>query len=58
MTLVNETPQRAMVIFAHPDDPEFSVAGSVARWVREGAEVIYVVCTDGERGCNDPDCDP
>ncbi|HXW01518.1 MAG TPA: PIG-L family deacetylase, partial [Anaerolineae bacterium] len=29
-----------MVIAAHPDDIEFSSAGTVARWIKEGSEVI------------------
>jgi LmbE family N-acetylglucosaminyl deacetylase len=44
------TPKRAMVIVAHPDDIEFSCAGTVARWVRESAEVCYVLCTSGDVG--------
>ena len=47
-------PQKAMVIVAHPDDVEFSCAGTVARWVRDGAEVVYVVCTSGEVGIAEP----
>jgi len=47
-----------MVIMAHPDDSEFSVAGTVARWVRGGWQVIYVICTDGSRGSNDPGMSP
>ncbi len=43
-------PKRAMVIVAHPDDIEFSCAGTIARWVREGAEVCYVLCTSGDVG--------
>jgi LmbE family N-acetylglucosaminyl deacetylase len=43
-----------MVIMAHPDDIEFSCAGTTARWVKEGAEVCYVVCTSGDVGINDP----
>ena len=42
-----------MVIIAHPDDAEFGAAGSVARWVRDGKSVIYVVCTNGEKGTSD-----
>lgn len=53
-----EQPQRAMVIMAHPDDAEFTVAGTVARWTRDGHEVIYVICTDGSRGSNDPNITP
>src|SRR5260370_27295085 len=39
-----------MVIMAHPDDAEFSTAGTVARWVREGWSVYYVVATDAGSG--------
>ena len=42
------TPKRVMVIVAHPDDIEFSCAGTIARWVKEGAEVCYVLCTSGD----------
>jgi LmbE family N-acetylglucosaminyl deacetylase len=47
-----------MVIIAHPDDAEFTSAGTVARWIHEGAQVVYVVCTDGSRGSNEPDMPP
>lgn len=43
-----------MVIVAHPDDIEFSCAGTVARWVQAGAEVIYVLCTSGDVGIAEP----
>ncbi len=42
-----------LVVAAHPDDAEFGVAGTVARWVREGKQVVYVVCTSGEKGTSD-----
>jgi LmbE family N-acetylglucosaminyl deacetylase len=48
------TPKRAMVIVAHPDDIEFSCAGTIARWVREGAEVCYVLVTSGDVGIATP----
>jgi len=51
-------PKVRMAITAHPDDSEFTVAGTVARWVKEGWRVIYVICTDGSRGSNDPDMPP
>ncbi|MDY6826727.1 MAG: PIG-L deacetylase family protein [Bacillota bacterium] len=47
-----------LVITPHPDDAEFGVAGSVARWVKEGREVIYVVCTNGNKGTGDPSVSP
>ena len=43
-----------MVIVAHPDDIEFSCAGTVARWVQAGAEVAYVLCTSGDVGIAEP----
>ncbi len=46
--------QRILVIVAHHDDIEFGVAGSVARWVEEGAEVTYCIITDGSAGSNEP----
>jgi len=50
-----KTEQKAdvLVVAAHPDDAEFGAAGSVARWSREGRRVVYVVCTDGEKGTSD-----
>ncbi len=47
-----------LVIIAHPDDAEFGVAGTVARWVLEGKQVVYVVCTSGEKGTSDETMQP
>jgi len=47
-----------MVITPHPDDAEFGVAGTVAHWVRDGKDVVYVVCTNGDKGSNDSRMDP
>jgi len=47
-----------MVITAHPDDAEFGAAGSVAKWIREGKRVVYVVCTSGDKGADNPDIFP
>jgi LmbE family N-acetylglucosaminyl deacetylase len=47
-------PDRILVITAHPDDVDFGAAGSVARWVSEGAQVNYCVVTDGDAGGYDP----
>ncbi len=41
-----------MAIFAHPDD-ESTVAPILSRYVREGAKVHLVICTDGRLGVND-----
>ncbi len=46
-------PERAMFICAHPDDLEFGVAGTAARWASKGSEVIYVILTDGNAGSHE-----
>jgi LmbE family N-acetylglucosaminyl deacetylase len=51
-------PAHVMVITPHPDDAEFGVAGTVSRWTAEGKDVIYVVCTNGDKGAVDPDVRP
>jgi LmbE family N-acetylglucosaminyl deacetylase len=45
-------PQRAMSIHAHPDDQEFTVGGTLAKWARAGCEVITVCITSGGAGSN------
>ncbi|MDY6907079.1 MAG: PIG-L deacetylase family protein [Chloroflexota bacterium] len=47
-----------MVVTPHPDDAEFGVAGTVALWVRQGRRVVYVVCTDGDKGSSDREMTP
>jgi len=46
--------KRAMVIVAHPDDPEFYCGGTIALWVREGVEIYYLILTNGNKGSSDP----
>lgn len=43
-------PTSVMVVVAHPDDIEFSCAGTLARWAKNGTLVSYVLCTSGEVG--------
>ena len=49
---------QVMVVIPHPDDAESRMAGTVARWAREGKDVIYIVCTNGDKGTSDPDMKP
>ena len=42
--------QRVLVVAAHPDDIDFSAAGTVALWTDAGIEVIYCLVTDGDAG--------
>jgi LmbE family N-acetylglucosaminyl deacetylase len=48
----------AMVVMAHPDDAEYSCSGTVAQWTRQGWEVVYVLCTDGSKGSDEPEMTP
>lgn len=41
---------RVMVVVAHPDDMEFSCAGTVAKFAKEGKQVVLVQCTSGDKG--------
>ncbi|MBN1188378.1 MAG: PIG-L family deacetylase [Dehalococcoidales bacterium] len=43
-----------LVIAPHADDAEFGIAGTVARWAKEGKNVVYVICTNGDKGTSDP----
>jgi LmbE family N-acetylglucosaminyl deacetylase len=52
------SPERVLVVAAHPDDIEFGAAGTVARWIDEGAEVRYLVVTRGDKGSDDASVDP
>lgn len=42
--------ERALVVGAHPDDIDFGVAGTVARWVDAGVQVTYLLITRGDQG--------
>ena len=50
--------RRGMVVVAHPDDAEFGCSGTVAKWCREGMEVVYVIVTDGSKGTSDREITP
>ena len=45
--------QRILVIAAHPDDVDFSAAGTIAGWTDAGLEVVYCIVTDGDAGGHD-----
>jgi len=48
-----DTPQKVLVILAHPDDPEFFCGATTARWVRAGHHVGYCLLTCGDKGTKD-----
>jgi LmbE family N-acetylglucosaminyl deacetylase len=47
-------PESAMAIVAHPDDIEFSCAGTLARWAKAGARISYLLLTSGDVGIAEP----
>ena len=53
-----QVPDRAMIIMAHPDDPEFFCGGTIALWCAGGAEVTYLILTNGNKGSDDPAMTP
>jgi LmbE family N-acetylglucosaminyl deacetylase len=55
--LDHDVPGRVLAIYAHPDDPEISAGGTLARWADAGSEVHVVVTTRGDKGTSDPDAD-
>ncbi len=50
-----ETPSRALVIVAHPDDAEFQCGGTLAKWAASGCVINHLVLTDGSKGTWDVD---
>jgi len=46
-------PARVLSIHAHPDDQEYTVAGTLAKWARAGSAIATVCLTSGSAGSND-----
>ncbi len=40
-------------VAAHADDLDFSSSGTLSKWINEGAEVYYLILTDGSKGYED-----
>jgi len=52
---INEiTPKVVLGVAAHPDDLDFGASGSFAKWAQDGADVYYLILTDGSKGSDDP----
>ena len=45
--------ERVLVVTAHPDDSEFGAGGAIAKLVKDGCEVTYVIATNGNKGSSD-----
>lgn len=49
--------RRVLAVTAHPDDVDFSAAGTIATLTDRGVEVVYLVVTDGDAGGFDREVD-
>ena len=47
-------PESAIVVTPHPDDAEIGCGGTIAKWIELGTRVYYILCTNGDKGTNDP----
>jgi LmbE family N-acetylglucosaminyl deacetylase len=56
--LITTTPAAVLAVYAHPDDPDVSAGGTLARWASEGSMVHVCICADGDKGSSDPDTKP
>ena len=45
--------RKILVITPHPDDAESGAGGTIAKWSEEGATVVLIVCTNGNKGTDD-----
>lgn len=54
LEVVTTPDYEAMVIGAHPDDPDFGAAATSALWAKQGKKVVWVVMTDGTEGSEVP----
>jgi len=54
---LDDTPTSVLAVYAHPDDPEISAGGTLARWAAAGAEVWTLITTRGDKGSTDPTTD-
>ena len=50
---MNDQKMDVMVISPHPDDSEFGASGTIAKLTAEDKRVIYVICTNGDKGTDD-----
>ena len=54
LRLFAEVPDRAMAVYAHPDDADVACGATLARWANAGCEVHLVLVADGSKGTSDP----
>jgi LmbE family N-acetylglucosaminyl deacetylase len=55
--LVTDAPATVLAVYAHPDDPDVSAGGTLARWAAAGSAIHVCICADGDKGSSDPRAD-
>jgi LmbE family N-acetylglucosaminyl deacetylase len=53
-----DKPVYAVTFSPHPHDTEGGMGGTVAKWTRQGREVVCVICTNGDKGSGNPAVKP
>lgn len=56
--ILSDVPKGVLAVYAHPDDPEISCGGALARWADQGSDVRLVVVNAGDKGSPRPGADP
>lgn len=51
--MIDMNGRRVLVVTPHPDDAESGAGGTIAKWSGQGAKVVLVVCTNGNKGTSD-----
>ena len=51
--MIDMSGRRVLVVTPHPDDAESGAGGTIAKWSGQGANVVLVVCTNGNKGTSD-----
>lgn len=55
---MDRIPDCALLVTPHEDDAEGGCGGTVALWAKAGTKIVYVLCTNGDKGSADPDMTP
>ncbi|MEC9321229.1 MAG: PIG-L family deacetylase [Chloroflexota bacterium] len=56
--MIDMSAKNVLVITPHPDDAESGAGGTIAKWAEEGACIVLVVCTNGDKGTSDRSVSP
>ena len=52
---MDRIPGCVLLVTPHEDDAEGGCGGTVALWAKAGTRIVYVLCTNGDKGSGDPE---